>query len=127
MNTDQVDPISNLKGNPVYIHSGNQDTTIDFTNQLCQAEFYNRYAANVKHVYTDIGHQFKQQSVGELIHHIYSNLPNSGISPNDLIPNPDWRWKDNGYLVKFDQRPYIQSTLTEFVKNGGSFSVNHHL
>jgi len=43
----------------------------------------------------------------------------------------DENWKENGYYLKFDQTPYIQKALQEYVKknceqcNNGDERTNH--
>ena len=85
------------------------------------------FGANVKRVLADVGHGFTPDGVADLIHYLYSNLPGSGVNPSDAASRPNRNWKDDGYLIKFDQRPFIKSALAEYVKHGGSASVDHHL
>ena len=47
---------SNINGTPVFIFSGNRDTTYPPVMQEAQRDFYNNYGANVEFVSWDIGH-----------------------------------------------------------------------
>jgi len=73
--------------------------------------------ANVKHEIEErFAHNFPRAVPGNLIRHLYSNLPNSGISQDDEISAWDENWKDNGYYLKFDQTPIIQKAIQEYGK-----------
>lgn len=81
----------------------------------------------MKHVFADVGHTFLSDAPADIIHHLYSNIPNSGINPDDENKYMDSSWNDNGYFQEFDQRPFIKSALQKYVAAGGSISVDHRL
>ena len=85
------------------------------------------WGAKVSHVYEDIGHEIGRDSPGKVNHYLYSNLEGSGVSAMDSLKRPNFNWQSDGYLLRFDQRPFIQSALEKFVQKGGDRAVDHHL
>ena len=62
-----------------------------------------------------------------MIQHLYSNIPDSGITADDEMKDGDIKWNTNGYLRKFDQRPLITNALARFVHQGGSVNIPHKI
>ena len=67
-----IDPLNNMDGAPVFIHTGGKDGSMPPANQLAQQGLMESYGANVEYLYdANAAHNMDKSVPGEIFQHLY--------------------------------------------------------
>lgn len=122
-----IDNTENLNNDPVYIFSGELDTTVIPAKQEALKDFYTNYGANIDFVSkADIGHEiptifdenndFTYDMAGDLLSHILTNLETNSIASLNEA-NADW--ESAGVLRRFNQWEFVSDVGMTKGKSSG--------
>jgi hypothetical protein len=98
-----INPLSNLKGDPIYITAGSKDPTVHPKMVNLQNEFYKLHDSNINYnpQYNE-WHQYPNTLASDQLQFMLMNMEGSGITAENKIKADDPDWRDNGTIYRFD-------------------------
>lgn len=93
-----IDDSANLKGAPVYMFTGTQDTVVNPTKQNVLHEFYEHFGANVIREFAPVRHKERDYQKDHFMEHFFANFTGGTKQWHRPVHRPE----DHGVLRRFN-------------------------